>query len=77
MHQVLWVSDDLRGQGIGRRLMETAEQEALSRGCKYVFVDTFSFQAPEFYRKLGYQKVFALTEYPYTGARYYFTKTLL
>lgn len=73
----LWVSDDLRGQGIGRRLMETAEQEALSRGCKYVFVDTFSFQAPEFYRKLGYQEVFALTEYPYTGARYYFTKTLL
>ena len=72
----LFVSEELRGQGIGTRIMESAEQEAKSRGCKYAFVDTFSFQAPDFYRKLGYQEVFALTEYPYTGARYYYTKQL-
>lgn len=72
----LFVSEELRGQGIGTRIMESAEQEAKSRGCKYAFVDTFSFQAPDFYRKLGYQDVFALTEYPYTGARYYYTKQL-
>ena len=72
----LFVSEELRGQGIGTRIMESAEQEAKSRGCKYAFVDTFSFQAPDFYQKLGYQEVFALTEYPYTGARYYYTKQL-
>lgn len=72
----LFVSEELRGQGIGTRIMESAEQEAKSRGCKYAFVDTFSFQAPDFYRKLGYHEVFALTEYPYTGARYYYTKQL-
>ncbi len=72
----LFVSEELRGQGIGTRIMESAEQEAKSRGCKFAFVDTFSFQAPDFYQKLGYHEVFALTEYPYTGARYYYTKQL-
>lgn len=53
-----------------------AETEAKNRGCKYAFVDTFDFQAPDFYRKLGYKDVFTLKEYPYTGARYYFIKDL-
>ena len=39
-------------------------------------VDTFSFQAPEFYKKHGYIEAFALKEYPYTGKRYYYTKEL-
>ena len=43
---------------------------------KYAFVDTFSFQAPGFYKKLGYKEVFTLTEYPYPGSRTYFTKEL-
>lgn len=73
----LWVSEELRGQGIGSKLLQSAEEEALKRGCKYAFVDTFDFQAPEFYKKYGYQEVFALKEYPYTGARYYYTKQLV
>ena len=70
------MDEKLRGQGIGSKIMSAAETEAKKRGCKYAFVDTFSFQAPGFYTKLGYQEVFALTEYPYTGARYYYTKEL-
>jgi GNAT superfamily N-acetyltransferase len=72
----LWVSEELRGKGIGKQLIDAAETEAKKRGCKYAFVDTFDFQAPDFYRKLGYQDVFALKEYPYTGARFYYTKEL-
>ena len=74
--QFLFVREQFRGKGIGSRLLETAEREAKRRGCKYVFVDTFSFQAHAFYKKHGYQEVFALDEYPYTGKRHYYTKEL-
>ena len=74
--EYLYVSDDLRGQGIGSKILEMAENESRNRGCKYSFVDTFNFQAPKFYEKYGYKEVFALEEYPYTGERYYYTKEL-
>ncbi len=72
----LWVSDDLRGNNIGSEILQQAEKTAKERGCKYAFLDTFSFQAPAFYRKHGYQDAFVLEEYPVTGQRYYFTKNL-
>ena len=72
----LWVSESLRGQNIGSEILKQAESAAKERGCKFVFLDTFSFQAPLFYKKHGYQEVFALEEYPLTGKRYYFTKNL-
>ena len=72
----LWVSESLRGKNIGSEILEQAEETAKGRGCHHVFLDTFSFQAPQFYRKHGYQDVFALEEYPLTGKRYYFTKDL-
>lgn len=72
----LWVSDDLRGNNIGSEILQQAEKTAKERGCKYAFLDTFSFQAPAFYRKHGYQDAFVLEEYPVAGQRYYFTKNL-
>lgn len=72
----LWVCEELRGQNIGSQILKKAEEIAKERGCKYAFLDTFSFQAPLFYTKHGYQEVFVLEEYPVTGKRYYFTKTL-
>ena len=49
--QFLFVSESLSGQGIGSRLLDSVESEARQRGCKYAFVDFFSFQAPAFYKK--------------------------
>lgn len=72
----LWVSEYIRGNDIGTEIINKAEEEARIRGCKYVFLNTFSFQAEGFYLKLGYEKVFSLEEYPVTGARHYFTKKL-
>ena len=75
--QYLFVSEQFRGQQIGSKLLEAAEAEARKRGCKYAFVDIFSFQALTFYKKHGYREVFTLEEYPYTGKRHYYTKKLL
>ena len=72
----LFVVEHLRKEGIGSELLSAAEKEAKRRGCKYAFVDTFSFQAPEFYKKHGYKEVFSLDYYPYTGKRHYYTKEL-
>lgn len=74
--QYLFVSERLRRHGVGKELIVAAENEAIKRDCKYSFVDTFFFQAPGFYSKLGYKEVISLQEYPYTGARYYYTKEL-
>ena len=72
----LWVEENLRGQHIGTELLEQAEKAAKERGCRYYFLDTFNFQAPQFYKKRGYKEVFTLEEYPVSQKRYYLTKIL-
>ena len=72
----LWVCETLRGRGVGSEMLRIAEETARSRGCNYVFLNTFGFQAPGFYEKHGYIQEFVLKEYPLSGKRYYYTKTL-
>lgn len=74
--EYLYVQEDFRGQGIGSNILNRAEKEARERKCNYSFVNTYQFQAPDFYKKHGYEEVFALKKYPYTGERYYYTKEL-
>jgi len=71
----LWVSEPLRRRGVGRTLVAEAEREALKRGCHSAWLDTFSFQAPEFYPKLGYE-IFATLDYPPAHRRYFLRKRL-
>ena len=74
--EYLFVKEDLRGQGIGSQLLQQAEIEAKKRNCRYVFVNTYQFQAPAFYQKHGYKEVFTMKNYPYTGQRHYYQKEL-
>ena len=74
--EYLFVKEDLRGQGIGSQLLQQAESEAKNRNCRFAFVNTYQFQAPAFYQKHGYQEVFILKDYPYTGQRHYYQKDL-
>ena len=72
----LWVAETARGHGHGRRLLQAAEGEARRRGCRYVHLETFSFQARPFYETLGYSVFAELGEYPPGHAHYYLRKTL-
>lgn len=72
----LWVDENIRDQKVGSKLLLDAETEAISRGCKYSFLDTFGFQARDFYLKAGYREVFTLEEYPIFGKRHYMVKQL-
>jgi ribosomal protein S18 acetylase RimI-like enzyme len=60
----LFIPADLRNQGRGTMLMRAVEREAKSRGCRQIMLETHDFQAPGFYRKLGFEAVGRVVDYP-------------
>lgn len=58
------VPEALRKSGKGTLLMKEAEAIARKRGCVGIRLETFTFQAPAFYEKLGYQLLGKLTDFP-------------
>ena len=71
----LWVSEDVRGSGLGKQLLAAAEQEGKRTGCRHALVDTLSFQALPFYEKQGYQLQMSLPDFPDAGMqRHYLAK---
>jgi GNAT superfamily N-acetyltransferase len=71
----LWVAQDRRGLGLGTRILSAAEQTAIERGCRIVFLDTLTFQAPGFYKKRGYEEI-AIVEFQPGVKKIYFQKRL-
>ena len=74
--ETLWIDHKLRHKGHATELMAAAEAEALERGCKYSYLDTFSFQARPFYDSLGYEVFGVLEDYPGEHKRFFMKKTL-
>lgn len=74
--QQLWVDPVRRGQGIGRRLVREFEAIALARGCSVCYLETFDFQAPEFYRMLGYGVRYTHDVYPHGIRRHLMLRAL-
>jgi GNAT superfamily N-acetyltransferase len=74
--EYLWVREDLRGHGYGSRLVRAAEQEAIARGCRQAILDTHSFQAPDFYPKLGYVQCGLAEDWPVGHQQHNFHKRL-
>ncbi len=74
--QQLWVDAALRKQGLGARLVGAFEEHARSKRCTYVYVETFSFQAPGFYERLGYVTEYVRRGYPHGIAKHHLGKQL-
>lgn len=74
--RILWIDDNYRRQGFGKTILMKAENEAQSRNCRKVHLDTHDFQAEEFYKKNGYVVFGILDDLPEGHKRIYMKKTL-
>lgn len=75
--QAIWVHEKLRRRGLGSRLLGAAEAEARRRGCHHMDLDTHGYQAPGFYRRLGYDVIGELPGWPGDDIRIFFRKRLV
>ncbi|KAA0700511.1 N-acetyltransferase [Neorhizobium sp. P12A] len=75
--QWLFVPPEFRGQGMAGRLLETAEAEAITRGCHGAWIDTFSPQALRAYQRQGYVIFGELPEFPIGRSRFFLQKRLI
>jgi len=74
---ILWVEEKYRKRGYASQLMQAIENAAIRLGSKLSIVDTFEFQAPDFYKKCGYEIFGILDDCPCVGnKRYYLKKSL-
>lgn len=63
-----------RGEGLGRRVMALAEEEARRRGLSGIWLDTWTFQAPGFYVRLGFTECGRIPDYPPGHDRVFYVK---
>ncbi|MCK6074565.1 GNAT family N-acetyltransferase [Paenibacillus silvae] len=73
---ILWVNANERHKGYGTQLLLEVERLAREKGCDFIMLNTFSYQAPEFYRKHGYQLMTMIENAPTGHQHYYFKKDL-
>lgn len=74
--KILWVAESYRKRGIGSALLEHMEQVAKEKGAVISMLDTFDFQAPDFYLSKGYSIVGRIDDFPPGHSRIYFSKKL-
>jgi Acetyltransferases len=73
---IIWVDEHHRGEGLGSRLLMEAEQIAKGYHRSFIKLNTFSFQAPDFYRKYGHQVIAIIEDAPSGHQHYFLTKQL-
>lgn len=72
--ELLFIPENLRGENLGAKLLRQLEEIAKTKGCVGIWLDTFSFQAPGFYEKQGYERFGTLENYPKGMERFFFRK---
>lgn len=74
--EVFWIDESIRRMGFGSKLLSEIERISKDKGCSFIHLDTFSFQALGFYQKMGYSMFATLDDYPDDIKRYYLKKFL-
>ena len=74
--ELLWLSARARRLGFGRKLMQEAERRARRRGSRLLHLNTYSFQAPGFYEKLGFKRFGGMAGSPKGASRHWYVKQL-
>jgi GNAT superfamily N-acetyltransferase len=74
--ELLWLSAKARRLGYGRRLIQEAERRARRRGSVLLHLNTYSFQAPGFYEKLGFKRLGGMQGSPRGESRHFYAKKL-
>ena len=69
----LWVKEEYRKKSFGKILLDEVERIAKEKGCYLIHLDTFTFQAKDFYIKYGY-KIFGILDDCPKGYKRYFLK---
>jgi ribosomal protein S18 acetylase RimI-like enzyme len=73
----VYVNDAYRNRGLARKLMQQAFVYGLENNCPFAFVETMSFQALEFYKKMGFELEFTRNGYAHKTSFHYLRKDLL
>ncbi len=74
--ELIFIPEHQRGCGLGTEIMARAEAIARARNCIGIWLDTYSFQAPAFYEKLGFEAFGQVTDHPPGRARIFMRKSL-
>ncbi|KXX70685.1 N-acetyltransferase [Flammeovirga sp. SJP92] len=74
--ELLWISKEARGMGVGSQLISSAERYAIENGFEYMRTETLSFQARPFYEQQGYKVYGELADYPKGHTTYCLVKKL-
>lgn len=72
----LWLDESLRGKGYGKQLMQKAEELAKEHGCHFMTVNTFDWEALDFYKKLGFYVEFERKGFDRNSIFYFLRKNL-
>jgi len=74
--ELLWLSEKMRRGGLGSKLIQEAERRARRRGSVLLHLNTYSFQAPGFYEKLGFKRFGGMEGSPAGASRHFYAKRL-
>ncbi|WP_413112243.1 GNAT family N-acetyltransferase [Thaumasiovibrio sp. DFM-14] len=73
----LWVDESCRGTGLGKQLVEKAEEYAIAQALSGLWLWTQSWQAPAFYQRLGFEEFTRFENFPTGHSRIGLRKSLV